>query len=166
MPSTGPGPADAPVDPDVDLHDPEQQGKSSWDPAVLAVIAAGGVVGAEARYGLSVWLPADSGTWPAATWWTNVGGSLLLGALMVLVTARRPGSRLLRPFLGVGVLGGFTTFSTAMVEVHQLVVAERAVVAMAYLLGSAAAALLAVTVGALVTRAAVRRWHRRNPEPR
>lgn len=166
MPSTGPGSADAPVDPDVDLHDPEQQGQSSWDPAVLAVIAAGGVVGAEARYGLSVWLPADSGTWPAATWWTNVGGSLLLGALMVLVTERRTGSRLLRPFLGVGVLGGFTTFSTAMVEVHQLVVAERAVVAMAYLLGSAAATLLAVTVGALVTRAAVRRWHRRNPEPR
>src|SRR4051794_4571781 len=104
------------VDPDVDLHDPAQRQERALDPTLLAAIAVGGLVGAEARYALERLLDAPAGGWPWATWLINVVGSLLLGILMgVLGGVRRP-PRLARPFLGVGVLGGFTTFSTAMVE--------------------------------------------------
>lgn len=89
--------------------------------AVLGSISAGGVAGALARHGLSEVFPRDPGGWPWATWAVNVAGCLLLGVLMVLISEVWTGRRLLRPFLGVGVLGGFTTFSTAMVEVQQLV---------------------------------------------
>ena len=42
----------------------------------------------------------------------NTSGCLLIGVLMVLIVEARQGHRLVRPFLGVGVLGGYTTFST------------------------------------------------------
>lgn len=157
--STG-GPPGAPVDPDVDLHDPNQKNLRAWDPAVLGAIAAGAVIGAEARYGLSLWLAGDPGAWPAATWWINISGSLLLGVLMVALTEFRQTPRLARPFLGVGVLGGCTTFSTAMVEVHGLVLAGRPGTAMTYLSGTAAAALAAVALGAIGMRAAGAGWRR------
>lgn len=153
-------PRGAPLDSDVDLHVPAQRGERTWDPAVLAIIAAGGVVGAEARYGLSVWWPHAPGQWPAATWWVNISGSLLLGALMVLLTEVTSPHRLVRPFLGVGVLGGFTTFSTAMVDVHQLVLTGSPGLAMAYLLGTAAGALFAVALGSMGLRAAAAGWNR------
>ena len=50
-----------PVDPDVDLHIPAQRRVRSGDPAVLAAVAAGGVLGAEARYGLSALMPHEAG---------------------------------------------------------------------------------------------------------
>ncbi|MDQ3734978.1 MAG: CrcB family protein [Actinomycetota bacterium] len=119
---------------------------------MLTAIAAGGVVGAEARYGLSTWWPNDPGHWPGTTFVINVSGSLLLGALMVVLTELKSAPRLARPFLGVGVLGGFTTFSTAMVDVHELLMAGHPTVAMAYLFGSAAAALAGVTAGSSAVR--------------
>jgi fluoride exporter len=161
--SSTPPPVGAPVDPDasVDSRRPVRR----IEPAVLAAIAAGGVLGAEGRYVLSVWHPAGTGEWPATTWWINVGGSFVLGALMVLLTELTSPHRLLRPFLGVGVLGGFTTFSTAMVDVHQLLLAGRPALAMGYLFGTVLAALVAVTLGSVVARgiatARVRRRTRR-----
>jgi fluoride exporter len=124
---------------------------------VLAAVAAGGVLGALARYGLAELVPHRPGEWPWATWVTNVSGCLLIGVLMVLVTEVWPDRRYLRPFLGVGVLGGYTTFSTAMVDVRQQVEAGRAGVALLYLGGTALAAVVAVAVGWVVTSAALRR---------
>ncbi len=147
-----------PIDPDVDLHDPAQRGQRVWDLALLAAIAAGGVLGAEARYGLSVWWHNEPDQWPGATFAINVSGSLLLGALMVILTELRSAPRLLRPFLGVGVLGGFTTFSTAMIDVHHLLAAGRPVAALAYLFASAAAALVAAAAGAALARCAAIAW--------
>ena len=152
MSSSTPHPVSAPVDPDTAAAGAGRRPRS-LDAAVLGVIALGGVLGAEARYGLSVWQPHQPGQWPATTWWINIAGSFLLGVLMVLVTELTAPHRLLRPFLGVGVLGGFTTFSTAMVDVDGLVRAGRPVLAATYLGGTAVVALLAVTVGAVVTRA-------------
>jgi fluoride exporter len=142
----------APVDPDVDPQLPAQGRTRAIDPAVLAVIAVGGIAGSEARFALERWAPAGDGAWPAATFVINLSGSFLLGALMVVLTELTSPHRLLRPFLGVGVLGGYTTFSTAMVEVPGLVRAGRLPVAIAYLLGTAIAALLAAALGAAAAR--------------
>src|SRR3954471_1889321 len=140
------------VDPDVDLHVPAQRQERALDPAVLAAIALGGVLGAEARYGLGRLLDSPAAGWPWATWLFNVVGSLLLGVLMgVLGGLRRP-HRLARPFLGVGLLGGFTTFSTAMVEVQQLLGAGRPGLALVYLGGTAVTALMAAAAGLWVVR--------------
>ena len=151
MSSSTPQPVDAPDDRDsADI--PARRPTRPVEPAVLAVIAVGGILGAEARYALSAWHPHAADQWPATTWWINVVGSFLLGALMVLLTELTSAHRLVRPFLGVGVLGGFTTFSTAMVDVHGLLLAGRPVPAVAYLLGTALAALAAVTLGAVLMR--------------
>lgn len=141
------------VDPDIDLQVPEQRRELREHPvAVLGSISAGGVLGALARYGLAAVFPHRPGEWPWATWSSNVGGCLLIGVLMVLISEVWTGQRLLRPFLGVGVLGGFTTFSTAIVEVQQLVGAGAAGAGLAYLVGTVVAALVAVIAGATLTR--------------
>ncbi|MDT7574858.1 MAG: fluoride exporter, partial [Pseudonocardiales bacterium] len=68
------------------------------------------------------------------------------------VAERGRGHPLTRPFLGTGVLGGFTTFSTYTVDAQQLVAAGRVAVAGAYLAGTLVAALVATWVGLTVTR--------------
>ncbi|WP_369134731.1 CrcB family protein [Modestobacter sp. I12A-02662] len=136
----------------------------SWD--VLAAVATGGVLGAEARYGLSLLVPHPAGQWPWATWLVNISGCFLIGVLMVVVTELTSPHRLVRPFLGVGVLGGYTTFSTAMVDVQQLALAGRAGAALGYLLGTLAAAVLATYAGATLARSLGRRARFPGTEPR
>ena len=143
-----------PVDPDVDLKVPAQRRGSNWDPTVLATIAVGGIIGAEARYGMSVWLPHRVGQWPVATWLVNTSGCFLIGVLMVVITELTSPHRLVRPFLGVGILGGYTTFSTAMVHVQQLALAGRGGLALGYLAVTVLAALAATFLGAMLTRMA------------
>jgi CrcB protein len=94
---------------------------------------------------------------PWSTVVINVSGCFLLGALMVLALEVWPPSRYLRPFAAVGVLGGYTTFSTAMLDTRSLVLAGRPVVAFGYLVGSTVAGLAAVVAAAVLTRTAVRR---------
>src|SRR4051812_2348281 len=129
--------------------------------AVLGVVAVGGALGAVARYGLSVGMPHRPGTFPWATFVTNVTGCLLIGVLTVLVTEVWAAHRLLRPFLGTGVLGGYTTFSTYAVDVQQLVDAGRARTGLLYLAGTLVTALTAVYAGIAVTRLATRRGRAR-----
>jgi CrcB protein len=112
---------------------------------VVAAVSAGGVVGALARYGLGVLFPS-----PWTTFAINVSGCLLIGVLMVLIDELWPPHRLLRPFLGTGVLGGYTTFSTYAVDV------TRGAGGLAYLVGTLLGALAAVYAGMVVTRWAIR----------
>ncbi|GAA3436373.1 fluoride efflux transporter CrcB [Kutzneria kofuensis] len=137
------------VDPDVDVHVPAQRRElARTHGGVLAVIALGGGLGALARYGISLWLPTMPGHFPWGTFAINVLGCFLIGVLMVR-WGQRP---LLRPFLGVGVLGGFTTFSTYAVETRALLAPGEVPVALAYLFGTLAAAMLAVLAGVALTR--------------
>src|SRR4051812_30393826 len=145
------------IDPDVDLHVPAQRRQRALDPALLGVVAAGGVLGAEARYALERAITSPADGWPLATWLINVVGSLLIGVLVVVVTEVVSAHRLVRPFLGTGVLGGFTTFSTAMVEVVALQRAGEPLLGLGYLVGTAVTALLAAALGAAATRRAVGR---------
>lgn len=126
---------------------------------VLAVISAGGVAGALARYGLVEAFPHAAQGFAWATFGINVSGCLLIGGLMVLVSDVWPTRRLLRPFLGTGILGGYTTFSTYIVDVQQLLAAGAARTALAYLAGTLLTALAAVYAGITFTRWAVARIH-------
>lgn len=83
---------------------------------LLGVVAAGGSCGALGRYALAVALPHSPSGLPWATLLANVVGCLLLG----LIVAALPDAHWLRPFLGTGVLGGFTTFSTLALETDRL----------------------------------------------
>ncbi|MCZ7421262.1 MULTISPECIES: fluoride efflux transporter CrcB [unclassified Micromonospora] len=144
-----------PVDPDVDLSVPRQRAElRGGTTSLLAAIAVGGMVGALARYGLTVTFPHAPRGFPWATFAVNVSGCLLIGALMVLITEAWTAHRLVRPFLGVGVLGGFTTFSTYAVEVQQAVAAGAARTGLLYLAGTLVAALVAVRLGVTLTRLA------------
>jgi CrcB protein len=128
-------------------------------------VAAGGVLGAEARYGLLVLMPHEAGQWPTATWLINISGCFLLAILMVVITELASAHRLLRPFLGVGILGGYTTFSTAMVDVQQMALAGHGGAALGYLM-AAAAAVTAAFAGATLTRASAALWLRRRARRR
>lgn len=144
-----------PTDSDVDLHVAHQRAELRRAPwAVLGVISAGGVLGAVVRHGLALAWPHQPAEFPWATFVTNVSGCLLIGILMVLITEVSPAHRLLRPFLGVGLLGGYTTFSTYTLEVQQLVAAGAARTALFYLAATLAAALAGVYGGITLTRLA------------
>lgn len=117
--------------------------------AVLATVAAGGAIGALARYGLSEAVPDQPDGFPWATFAVNVLGCFGVGVLLAVLSSRS--HPLLRPFLGTGILGGFTTFSTYAVESGHLL-AHRPVVAVLYLFGTLVAALIAVRLGRAVAR--------------
>ncbi len=120
----------------------------------LAAIALGGILGALARYGLAVALPSHPGGFVRATFLINVTGCLLMGALMALLAARPTLPPLTQPFLGVGVLGGFTTFSTYILDVHQ---ADSPGTTLLVLAATPLAALPAVWLGSAITEALLRR---------
>ncbi len=148
------------LDVDLRIARPRRQlRRAPW--AILGVISVGGALGAVCRYGLTVAWPHRPGQFPWATFVTNVSGCLLIGVLMVLITEVWSAHRLLRPFLGVGVLGGFTTFSTYTIDIHQLVAAGVARTGLAYLAGTLASALAAVYTGITLTRLATRTHPRR-----
>ncbi len=149
--------ADLPVDSDVELdrsssRRDQLRRDSRWD--IVLVVAVGGALGTLARWGVAELLHDDGPLtgFPWATFLVNVTGAFALGVLMVLVTDRWPTSRHVRPFLGVGVLGGYTTFSTAMADTHALVDADRVVLVAAYLVATLVVGLLAVWAGLAMTR--------------
>ncbi|MBG0832242.1 CrcB family protein [Planomonospora sp. ID67723] len=146
-----------PVDPDVDLRIPEQRDELRRAPwSTLAAVSAGGVIGALARHGLSEAFPRPAGGFPWATFAVNVIGCALIGVLMVLIGETRAAHRLARPFLGVGVLGGFTTFSAYVADIGRLAAGGAPRLALVYLFGTVAAAVAATQLAASGTRAITR----------
>jgi CrcB protein len=143
-----------PVDSDVDLRIDGRAGRAH-DPVILGAIAAGGAVGATARYLVGLGWPTPAGGFPVSTLVINVVGCGLIGVLMVLVTDVFTRQRLVRPFLGTGVLGGFTTFSTYAVDIQRLVTGRHAGTALLYLVATIVGALLAVWATVSVTRALI-----------
>ena len=116
----------------------------------VAAVAVGGGIGASIRYELSLQLaPATPPAFPAMTCAINISGAFLLGALMMLTLEHWPPTRFVRPFVGIGILGGFTTFSTFVVETDRLLGARLPGVAAVYVGISLVGGFVAVGVGAL-----------------
>jgi CrcB protein len=140
---------------------PLQRRRRRWD--IVAVIALGGALGATVRQLISEAFPHATQGFPFGTFVVNLSGCLLIGLLMVsIVEVWRP-HRLVRPFLGVGLLGGYTTFSTYAVETQRLIQVGDPRVAFVYFGGTVVGALLAVQVGVLLARLP-RAWLRRRAE--
>ncbi|MFG3165372.1 fluoride efflux transporter CrcB [Streptomyces sp. NPDC048232] len=116
-------------------------------------MALGGAIGACARYGAVLWRPTAAGGFPWTTLIVNAAGCAVIGVFMVFISDVRSAThRLVRPFLGTGVLGGFTTFSTYAVDTRQLLDAGRARTGLAYLGLTPLVALAAVWSAAWMTR--------------
>jgi fluoride exporter len=118
--------------------------------------ALGGALGALARWGVATALPASPGGWPWATLLVNLTGCLLIGVLLAVLPGRFPSSSLLRPFLAVGVLGGYTTFSTFAMEVVRSAETGAWLIAGGYLLASVLGGLACVLAGLAGARALLR----------
>ncbi|MFB9834018.1 fluoride efflux transporter CrcB [Actinoallomurus acaciae] len=155
-------PPDLPIDPDVDLHDeadhpergpfPPRSPRRHRQWRVLTTISVGGALGSIARYGVSTAIPVGPGHFPWATFLINLTGCFALGLLMVFVLDIWPPTRYVRPFLGVGFLGGYTTFSTFAVETRDLAGHGSWILADAYVLNSLVGGLVAVWLGITLAR--------------
>jgi len=135
-----------PIDPEAGDPAAERPGRRG-QARILAVIAAGGAAGALARYGLSAVFPAVAGGADWATLGINAAGCAVIGVLMAILSGIRSAHPLIRPFAVTGVLGGFTTFSTAIVDVQRSLDAGAPGTALAYLFGTLALALAASAAG-------------------
>jgi len=130
---------------------------------VVGAVAVGGALGALARQALTLGFPTAVTGFPWTVLVINVVGSALLALLPALVlhprVLRVNGSQLLAPLLGTGLLGGFTTLSTAGEQTRALVASGHTWPAAAYVVGTLAAALVAVAaVDRLVAEPARRLW--------
>lgn len=115
---------------------------------MLAAVAVGGAVGALLRFALGTWIPDGDG-FPWTTFAINLSGSAALAALAGLRIVRT--SHPLAGALGPGLLGGFTTMSTASEQTRALLEGGDTALAATYLLGS----VLACVVGVALVRRAV-----------
>jgi CrcB protein len=130
-----------------------QHQRSGPGAADLAAVAVGGGIGSVARYLLSAAFPAGHG-FPWATFAVNVTGCFCLGLLMVYLLEVWPPRRFLRPFLAIGLIGGYTTFSTYAGGVLTLLTGHAVPLAAVYALSSIVAALVAVWCGTRGARVA------------
>jgi fluoride exporter len=120
-------------------------------PSTFAV-ALGGAFGAVARYGLDRLIERRSDSlFPWSTFAINTSGCLVIGAVIAALVDRHHTPVWVRAGLVVGVVGGFTTFSTFAQEALDLFETHVAT-ALAYVLSSAAVGIVAVFVGSRLGR--------------
>lgn len=119
----------------------------------VLLVATGGAIGAVLRYLLGGWIQGRLGPdFPWGTFIVNVSGSLLIGLVLGLVD-RGALSGEARLFLAVGILGGYTTFSTFSYETLQLLENGNLGATLLNALGQVATGLIAVYVGVVISRA-------------
>lgn len=135
------------------VHDPGARSEVLKSIDILAVFVGAGVGGA-LRYALGGWIADRWGaSFPWHTLVINVGGALLLGILMALTVDRGLLAPYLRILLGVGVLGGFTTFSTLSYESVALLEQGAFVQGLGNMFGSAVLGIAAAALGLVIGRA-------------
>jgi CrcB protein len=115
------------------------------------MVAVGGGAGALLRYvfGLAI-ATRSGGRFPLATFVINVSGSFLIGVLMTLLTERYHPHPNWRLFLVVGVLGGYTTFSTFEYETFRAVQEGARWIGLLYVLSSVILGYAGVWIGAAI----------------
>lgn len=102
---------------------------------------------------VTAYAPPTPPSFPSVTLAINLTGAFALGLVLTLIIEYWPPTRYARAFFGIGVLGGFTTFSTMVVEADRLIAADRAAVAFAYVACSLAGGIAACALGSFAARA-------------
>ena len=120
----------------------------------LFLVMLGGAIGAGFRYHLSrVALEQMGAAFPWGTWIANLLGGLLMGLLAGIALRVGPVDDPLLLFLGVGMLGGFTTFSAFSLEAAQMIQRGELIVAAAYAVSSVAGSVMLLFIGFWLARA-------------
>jgi fluoride exporter len=119
----------------------------------LFPVMAGGALGAALRYMVGTALNLRTGEgWPWGTFCVNVVGGFAMGVLAALVL-RGSASESLRLFAGVGLLGGFTTFSAFSLEGFEMIQRGQFGLVSGYVLASALGSIAALAAGFALVRA-------------
>lgn len=113
----------------------------------MLAVAAGGAIGGLARHAANVGVPHEPGSFAWTVLAVNVTGCALLGVLVGWISTGRVRHRLARPFLGVGVLGGYNTFSAFSLDAYYQLEAAALVPALAYVGLTVVGCLLAAGAG-------------------
>lgn len=158
---------DLPLDPDIEADKRRARGagpgpgpfaserRSRW-PRIhwtsVGAVAMGGLIGGTARYGIGLAWPAGDTAFPWATFLVNASGAFGLALLLVLVLEVLPPTTYVRPALGTGFFGAFTTFSSLAVGTDHLAAHGHVSVAMGYVAASLIGGLGAVALGIVVGR--------------
>lgn len=111
------------------------------------LVACGGAVGAMSRYGLGLYISQPQHVFPWATWWTNIIGCFCAGLFFALSQRFPILQQEARLLLMVGILGGFTTFSSFGLETFVLLKQGQWFVALSYALSSLLIGVVALAVG-------------------
>jgi fluoride exporter len=118
----------------------------------LVLVAFGGAIGACLRYLVGVWTLTNLAPGlPFATWSVNIAGSFAMGLLAGWLV-RVDGGDALRLLLGVGVLGGFTTFSAFSLDIFTMINRNEIGLAAAYAVSSVAGSVIALVAGLWLVR--------------
>ena len=131
--------------------------RADIDRSVVAAVFVGGFFGGAARYLIGEHWVTKSGGFPWQTFAVNVSGAFVLALLLVLVIEVFAPTKFVRPALGTGFLGAYTTFSSLVVAADELGVHGHLGIAAAYLLGSTFAGLLLALAGIATGRWIARR---------
>jgi fluoride exporter len=142
----------ADIDPDLLAPTPWLRRAPHAQPRVLLAIALGGVLGTLARYWISRVVHVEPDSFPWATFTVNGSGAFALGLVLTLMVERWPPSLYVRPFVAIGFLGAYTTFSTFAVEADLLVKNGAVALAGLYVVGSLLAGFVAVYLGIVAGR--------------
>ncbi len=133
---------------------PRRVSLPALDRQELAAIFAGGFIGALARAALAQSLTTPPGQWPWATFAVNMLGAALLGYFITRLQERLPPSLYRRAFLGTGICGALTTFSTVMVELAKMLEGAHVALAAAYAAASIAGGFAAIFLATKLVRRA------------
>src|SRR5215469_5129225 len=115
---------------------------------ILLAVAVGGAIGSLARYFIAGQI--QSAAWPGFPWGifvVNISGGFIMGLIVELSALKLSLSPELRAFLTVGILGGYTTFSTFSLDSALLIERGDYVGAAAYIAGSAILSVAALFAG-------------------
>ncbi|GAA5186829.1 fluoride efflux transporter CrcB [Acinetobacter kookii] len=111
------------------------------------LVALGGAVGASLRYGAGILLFKPTSGFPWTTWWVNICGCLFAGIFFAYSQKFPVLQNEARLFLMVGILGGFTTFSSFGLETFQLLKHGQTTLALGYMISSVMMGILVLTLG-------------------
>ncbi len=142
-----PPPSQPRPEPEHDLLDEPALPRFGLSTTALLAVFLGGLLGTLARYLLDTALPTASGHFPWATLLINLSGSLLIGLLIPFTEHLSPRLPALRPFAVIGVLGGWTTYSTLAVDAEQLAQHGHVGMMLGYLAATVVGGLAAVLLG-------------------